>query len=328
MRKLLIICAVIFQIVLLAFMAGEREYVLRKGTIVYLRTTPIDPRDYFRGDYVRLNYEISSIKSDKLRDGLKNLKQDYKEKDKKVYAVLEVNDENIANLLYATDKKPKKDQLFVRGRLNYKRKGRIDVRYGIESYFLEQNKGKELEDRKLKGRRASLEMAVALGSNGIAVIENYRWAPISIKITDLKLKGNSPQKAKLTLTNISEKPVAIVDLPGNRSLKMEKDLRRWWNDNKNWQWITEDSADYLPEDKHIHLLEPSQSYEIEIDFNNPYWSISVSDKQANLVSKYGFNSSPFRIVYEPPSAKQCENLKNADLIWHGKISSESIPNLD
>lgn len=328
MRKLFIICAVIFQIVLLSFMAGEKEAVLRKGKVIQLRTIPIDPRDYFRGDYVRLDYEISEINYDKLRDGLKIIKPYRQDRDKKVYAMLEVNDENVANLLYATDKKPEKGQLFIRGRLDFNLEDRIEVRYGIESYFLEQNKGKELEDRKFKNHRASLEMTVALGSNGTAVIKDYHWSPISIEIDDLKLKKNSPQQANIILTNISEKPVAIVILNDFHSLKIKQRRRRWRNEN-NWQWITEANAAYLPEDKHVHILEPSQSYEIQIDFNNPYWSISVNDKQTKLISEHRFINSPsFRIVYSPPSAKQCENLKNTDLIWHGKISSETIPGLD
>jgi uncharacterized membrane-anchored protein len=56
MRKTFIILAVILQLVVLAYMAGEREYILRRGKVIYLRTAPIDPRDLFRGDYVRLNY--------------------------------------------------------------------------------------------------------------------------------------------------------------------------------------------------------------------------------------------------------------------------------
>ncbi|MFA6177031.1 MAG: GDYXXLXY domain-containing protein, partial [Phycisphaerae bacterium] len=61
MRKLLIIFVVILQVILLAYMAGQRENVLRTGKTIYLRTVPIDPRDLFRGDYVRLQYEISNI---------------------------------------------------------------------------------------------------------------------------------------------------------------------------------------------------------------------------------------------------------------------------
>ena len=61
MRKTFIVVAVLMQILVLVYMAGEREYILRNGKIIYLRTAPIDPRDLFRGDYVRLNYEISRI---------------------------------------------------------------------------------------------------------------------------------------------------------------------------------------------------------------------------------------------------------------------------
>jgi uncharacterized membrane-anchored protein len=328
MRKLLIICAVVFQLLLLAFMAGQREYVLHKGKPVYLRTVPIDPRDYFRGDYVRLTYEISTIKSDKLRDGLTLLKDD-KSRDKKVYVVLQVEDENVAKILYATDKKPEKDQLFIRGRINSKYRDQIDVRYGIESYFLEQGKGKELENRKIKGHRALLEMEIALGSSGIAVIKGHRWGPISMEITDLQLKNNLPQNAKVTLTNISDRPVAVVDLPGNRSLKMEKDMRRWWwAEDQNWRWIHKSEPVCSPKDENVHILEPNQNYVLLVDFNDPYWSISLKDNPPIPVSQYGFRNSPFRIVYEPPLTQQCTGLKNADLIWHGRISSESIPNRD
>ncbi|HPS56190.1 MAG TPA: GDYXXLXY domain-containing protein [Sedimentisphaerales bacterium] len=188
MRKLLIIIAVIFQILLLGIMAAERECVLRTGKIVYLRTVPVDPRDYFRGDYVRLRYKISHINFDKLRDGLKNLNQDRDEKDKKVYVVLEVDDQNVANVVYASDVKPEKGELFIRGRLDYKGDGGIDVRYGIESYFVEQNQGKELEIREVNSNGSTLEMATALGNNGIAVIKDYRWINISTEVEDFDLE--------------------------------------------------------------------------------------------------------------------------------------------
>jgi hypothetical protein len=174
-------------------------------------------------------------------------------------------------------------------------------------------------------------MEIALGASGIAGIKGYRWGPISIEIADLQLEDNLPRSADLTLTNISESPVAIVDLPGNRSLKMEKDLRRWWwNRGEDWRWINADAPASSPENDDVHVLEPDQSHALVVDFSHPYWSISFSlnNKDAILASRYGFSLSPFRIVYDPPSASQCEGLENADLIWHGRISSESIPNRD
>ena len=40
-----------------------QERALRVGTVILLETRPVDPRDLLRGDYVILNYKISSIAS-------------------------------------------------------------------------------------------------------------------------------------------------------------------------------------------------------------------------------------------------------------------------
>ncbi|HBG77932.1 MAG TPA: hypothetical protein DDW84_03655 [Phycisphaerales bacterium] len=334
MRKLLIIFVVILQVILLAYMAGQRENVLRTGKTIYLRTVPVDPRDLFRGDYVRLQYEISNIEREKMQDGLKllSVSDSHKNKDKKVYAVLEVNDDNVAEVVYVTDKKPEKGKLFIRGRVE--RFGNfLFVRYGIEAYFMQQGAGKDLEKRNVDGNRASLEMQIALGSDGTAVIKNHRWTPISINLTDLKLDDNMPQSAKIVLTNISEKPVAIVVLPNNGSLKVEPDEPRWWwsggQEHKNWRWVNENASAALPEDKNVRMLDPDCSYEFAIDFSDPYWLISVNNQEPVAMNKYNFAAwLQFRLVYQPPSKQQCEGLKDADLIWHGKISSQTIPNRD
>lgn len=335
MRKLLIIIVVVLQVLLLVFMAGQRECVLRNGRTVYLRTVPVDPRDLFRGDYVRLRYEISNIEREKMQDGLKSLtvSDGYrdKNKDKKVYAVLEIDEDNVADIAYVTDKKPEKGKLFIRGRVE--RLGNcLFVRYGIEAYFTQQGAGKDLEKRNVNGNRASLEMQIALGSDGTAVIKGHRWAPISINLTDLKVEKNMPQSAKIVLTNISEKPVAIVVLPNNGSLKVEPDEPRWWwsggQEHKNWRWVNENTSAALPEDKDVRRLDPDCSYEMAVDFGDPYWLISVNNQEPVAMNKYGFSGAQFRIVYQPPSRQQCKGLKDADLIWHGKISSQTIPNLD
>jgi uncharacterized membrane-anchored protein len=336
MRKLLIIIVIVLQVLLLVFMTGQRECVLRNGKTIYLRTVPIDPRDLFRGDYVRLRYEISNIEREKMQDGLKSLtvSDGYRDrnKDKKVYAVLEIDEDNIASVVSVTDKKPEKGKLFIRGRVE--RLGNfLFVRYGIEAYFMQQGAGKDLEKRNVNGHRASLEMQIALGSDGTAIIKGHRWAPISINITDLKLEDNMPQSAKIILTNISAKPVAIVAAPNNGSLKVEHSQSVWWgavNMQGNWRWVNETASAGMPEDKDVRRLDPDCSYEFAIDFSDPYWLISIDNQEPIAMNKYGFPGwqSSFRIVYQPPSRQQCKGLKDADLIWHGKISSQTIPNRD
>ncbi len=55
----LIIFAVVAaaQLAAPAWMIGQREYILRNGTVYKFRTAPVDPYDAFRGRYVWLNFE-------------------------------------------------------------------------------------------------------------------------------------------------------------------------------------------------------------------------------------------------------------------------------
>ena len=73
MRGKLILIAVLVQVLILGWMAGEREWIVRTAPTVWLRTAPVDPRDLFRGDYVTLGYEISTIPAAKFGPALKKL---------------------------------------------------------------------------------------------------------------------------------------------------------------------------------------------------------------------------------------------------------------
>lgn len=52
---------VLLQVLLLLGMVGRHVYTLQTGAPVTLKTAPIDPWDFLRGEYVRLNYEISAL---------------------------------------------------------------------------------------------------------------------------------------------------------------------------------------------------------------------------------------------------------------------------
>lgn len=53
--------AVALQVALLLGMVGRHAYTLSTGEVIVLKTAPVDPWDYFQGEYVRLNYEISRL---------------------------------------------------------------------------------------------------------------------------------------------------------------------------------------------------------------------------------------------------------------------------
>lgn len=62
-----------------------KEYTLRTGTEVILKTEPVDPRDLFRGDYVVLNYEISTLDLEEIP-----VEDPYFEYNDRIYLVLEL----------------------------------------------------------------------------------------------------------------------------------------------------------------------------------------------------------------------------------------------
>ena len=149
MKKHFVIVTVLLQIILLAYIAAEREYILRRGNIIHLRTAPIDPRDLFRGDYVRLNYEISRIPLAAIKEaeGLKELK-----KGQKIYVTLKQGPNGLYELAEANLHKPKQG-LYLTGRSVYPHRlssvtSPLWVNYGIEAYFVEQGKGRDIEKQR------------------------------------------------------------------------------------------------------------------------------------------------------------------------------------
>ena len=58
-RILLYALAAVIQVAAIALIVYDRVGVLREGSEVLLQTRPVDPRDFLRGDYVVLNYQIS-----------------------------------------------------------------------------------------------------------------------------------------------------------------------------------------------------------------------------------------------------------------------------
>lgn len=62
--KRLLIAALLLaavQIGFLSWIIAGRAAILRDGQEVLLKVEPIDPRDFLRGDYVRLGYEIRNV---------------------------------------------------------------------------------------------------------------------------------------------------------------------------------------------------------------------------------------------------------------------------
>src|SRR6267378_4505919 len=182
MKSKVLIGCVALQLLILAFMAGQREWIRLTGRPVYFRSAPVDPRDVMRGDYVRLSYDISHVPRESWRGPFppRSTNLDAMPRDTRVYASLQLQEGGVAQLVSLGLEQPH-DGVYIRGRTEASTPGQINVRYGLEALFLEQGKGEELETRRNRnGIQVPLEMKAAVSPNGIAVLRDYRWCALGM----------------------------------------------------------------------------------------------------------------------------------------------------
>jgi uncharacterized membrane-anchored protein len=325
MRKFLIFVAVCLQFSVLGFMAVQREIMLRTGKTIHLRTAPVDPRDPMRGDYIDLQYDISSIPFTRIRGNIDRLKS---KKAVPVYTVLRETPEGLAELDYCTEEKPLSG-LFISGQTfidwRFFREQCISVKYGIETYYVEQGKGRKIEQR--RGSRNSIqtpmEMAVSLTRDGKALIKGYSWSSLGIGIEIIRPPAAPRQqtlkspKVKLTLANSSDKPLALVNMPQQESFTLEP------------AFFNPDIASaYTPPEisavceGHIIILAPGETKTFDFDLADKRWFVKKDGKNIEVCELDP--NGMFRIVYIPPSDNECQHLKDKNLIWHGHLPSQAF----
>ncbi len=157
------LCAIIlFQVLILAGEYLGAVYPLWTGKEVKLKTVPIDPRSLFRGNYARLNYDISQImvadtKSiDEPRNG------------EVIYVSLKENNLGIYEVSQASFEQPDAG-LYIRGRIIYGWiKDEYNVKYGIEAFFAPKEDALALENKLRDGGVA----VVMVAENGKATLKD------------------------------------------------------------------------------------------------------------------------------------------------------------
>lgn len=168
-------------LVIFVWYVGWQELSISRGTVVWLQTRPIDPNDFFRGDYVTLSYDISRAcdvpptdtwEEDELGQKIK-MEQYPIEKDltgwekmmwgKLVYVPL-TSSGDVMVASWCSDTKPSQG-IYLKGL----RQTWGSTLYGIEKYFVQQDSGKELE--KAVG---TMKVQVSIGRGGKARIVDYK----------------------------------------------------------------------------------------------------------------------------------------------------------
>ena len=328
-RTILIILVAVLQLVVVVSMAMHREWIVQHGETLHVRTMPVDPRDIFRGDYVRLDYEISHLPKSLWAEDIKKhprINADYgNERDLRVYTVLEAAPgSNLAKAVQVSSERPETGT-FIRGRIERCRGDVMHVNYSIGALFVEQGKALKSENkmRQDAGMRVPMEIEIGLGKDGIAVIKGYRWSPLGIGLEIERDENNRPASARLTLLNCSSSPLGIIDLPEGQSFKLSRDFRNMYRENK-WQWVGREERMEVSE-KHIVVLKPDESHETDINFDDPSWYITKGDK-VNSLNKPRPDSrrQRFRFIYDPPPPAEIDDVPNSDILWHGELRTTTF----
>lgn len=160
-EKLFFIGSVFAQFAVLAGMIFFYQSIVLGGTEIILRTQPIDPRDILRGQYVALRYDISTLDAKLFYSDAQSLKPG-----KSVYVELEKGGGNIWQAVTASLDKPT-DGRFIKGTVENISGSRVNIKYGIESYFANPEKAQELER---EARRGALLMRVVVDDEGNAIV--------------------------------------------------------------------------------------------------------------------------------------------------------------
>ena len=310
----------------LAYMAANREYIVRYGETVYFRTAPIDPRDVFRGDFVRLDYELSTVDASLAEFSASRVKKGHK-----VYARLSPVAGDLYGMTHLSDTEPA-DGLFMRGRLRYGSPSSIvHVKYGIEQLFVEQGAGLDIEKR--RGNRQTLqipmEVAVALSSNGTAVIKGFRWSKLGMQLEVTRvpprrdrtanadeLEGPLSPKLKLTLKNVSDTPLALVNPGDNCGFEL---VAVTGNVNE-FQSIDKSCVNVRATDGDVVELAPAQEHSIELDMSDVRWHVRLGDNVDEMGKLVEWER--FRIVYRAPDTGSA--LSAAQIVWNGYLPSRAF----
>lgn len=169
--SILVLCGAIGMLV------EGRARILRSGSEVRLKTAPVDPRDLFRGDYVVLNYDISTLDSASLQGD-----RDFG-KGEPVFVRLTPDGDGFARAVGIYRARPAleggdvviaghvtRTGLCVRaenGAVDCNQRGGVRVSYGLESYFVPQGSGRAIE----RTERSRIEIVAAVAPSGGASIK-------------------------------------------------------------------------------------------------------------------------------------------------------------
>jgi len=174
-KKLLLsaIVLAIAQIAFLSWMIAGRAAVLRNGQDVLLKVEPVDPRDFLRGDYVILTYEIRNVPVKLVANAPPG---EFTSEGGPIFVRLAKDADGFwrprAASLGQPDGVPDTGEVDIRGMVSggwsLGPDASFSVDYGIDRYYVPEGQGREIE---IDMRERPFGIVAAIGKDGVPMIK-------------------------------------------------------------------------------------------------------------------------------------------------------------
>ncbi len=162
-RRWIFFALVAIQVLVPVGMVAAHEHAISSGKKILVQAQPIDPEDFFRGQYVDLRYQFSTVSTtDSVAAG------------QTIYVVLAKREKGVWRSVFASTHRPSgglpsSDFIVIRGKATYYARsgGQVSVIYGVETLYVEEGQGPRLEQAASAG---NLYVRLSIRSNGKASI--------------------------------------------------------------------------------------------------------------------------------------------------------------
>lgn len=164
------------QIAFLSWMIAGRAAVLRDGQEVLLKVEPVDPRDFLRGDYVILTYEIRNVPVKLVENAPAG---EFVSEGGPIFVRLAKDADGFWRARsaflgdvesYSLPRSP--DEVYLRGLVSagwsLGPDASFSVDYGIDRYYVPEGQGREIESDM---RERPFGVLAAIGKDGVAQIK-------------------------------------------------------------------------------------------------------------------------------------------------------------
>lgn len=350
MRSLIIALCIAAQAAVLAYMVFGREHIIATGQKVTIATAPIDPRDPFRGDFVRLKYPMNSFSAAPTRWAPESYEP---RKGDRIYAILKPRSSGLYELSYFTNEQPdgntSNTTVYIRGRVQSNRQfsGRnsFNAKFGVEQLYVQQGAGIDIEERRgiRGGMQTAMEAEIAIGKNGTAVLTDYRWSPLGIllEVTDSFTLVNDEQQSnattgsqdtdsqpntdvtippvKIQVQNLSDQSITINNPGDNCGFRLEPAMLS----NSVFKEAINSctgNTDEVP-----YTLTPGQALSIDINLQDTRWHVVLNNNEDTLpgdIRSFTQYSELFRVVYRTPQIN--EPTDPSTPYWQGDLVSQAF----